>query len=212
MIYYFQTCCAKFNESDNYFGVNDLTLTTPILGNVYAITIPSFSGCAILIQGPIPSGSLIYDAGNGSVVLYPNCSDCIENAYSCFPPPPPQPAITYIQSNECDVITLFPMTVECDVINPSSYGASDGRASISITGGTPPYTVTWGDGSVSPAIMDLQVGSYPATIVDLYGDFTANTICVLSVAKPTATPTPTPTSTPTPTPTKTNTNTNSNFN
>lgn len=203
MIYYFQTCCVKFKESDNYFGVNDLTLATPILGNVYAITIPSFSGCATLIQGPIPSESLIYDAGNGNVVLYPNCSDCIENAYSCFPPPPPQPAITYIQSNECDVITLFPMTVECDVINPSSYGASDGRASISITGGTPPYTVTWSDGSVSPAIMDLQIGSYPATIVDSYGDFTANTICVLSVAKPTATPTPTPTSTPTPTPTKT---------
>ena len=205
MIYYFQTCCAKFNESDNYFGVNDLTLTTPILGNVYAITIPSFSGCAILIQGPIPSGSLIYDAGNGSVVLYPNCSDCIENAYSCFPPPPPQPAITYIQSNECDVITLFPMTVECDVINPSSYSASDGRASISITGGTPPYTVTWADGSVSPAIMDLEIGSYPATIVDLYGDFTANTICVLSIPKPTATQTPTPTPTPTPTQTLTNT-------
>jgi hypothetical protein len=203
MIYYFQTCCVKFSESDNYFGVNDLTLTTPILGNVYAITIPSFSGCATLIQGPIPSGSLIYDAGNGSAVLYPNRSECIENAYSCFPPPPPQPAITYIQSNECDVITVFPMTVECEVINPSSYSASDGRASISITGGTPPYTVTWADGSVSPAIMDLEIGSYPATIVDLYGDFTANTICVLSIPKPTSTQTPTPTTTPTPTPTKT---------
>ena len=203
MIYYFKKCCLKFDESDNFFGVNGLTLTTPILGNVYAITIPSFSGCATLIQGPIPSGSLIYDAGNGNVVLYPDCSDCIESAYSCFPPPPPQPAITYIQSNECDVITVFPMTVECEVINPSSYSASDGRASISITGGTPPYTVTWADGSVSPAIMDLEIGSYPATIVDYWEDFTANTICVLSVPKPTATQTPTPTPTPTTTPTKT---------
>jgi hypothetical protein len=203
MIYYFKKCCEKFNESDNFFGVNDLTLTTPILGNVYAITIPSFSGCAYLISGPILPGSLIYDAENGTAVLYSECSECIENAYSCFPPPPPQPAITYIQSNECDVITVFPMTVECEVINPSSYSASDGRASISITGGTPPYTVTWADGSVSPAIMDLEIGSYPATIVDLYGDFTANTICVLSIPKPTSTQTPTPTTTPTPTPTKT---------
>jgi cytoskeletal protein CcmA (bactofilin family) len=203
MIYYFKKCCEKFDESDNFFGVNDLTLTTPILGNVYAITIPSFSGCAYLISGPILPGSLIYDAENGTAVLYSECSECIENAYSCFPPPPPQPAITYIQSNECDVITVFPMTVECEVINPSSYSASDGRASISITGGTPPYTVTWADGSVSPAIMDLEIGSYPATIVDLYGDFTANTICVLSIPKPTSTQTPTPTTTPTPTPTKT---------
>ena len=205
MIYYFKKCCLKFEESDNYFGVNDLTLTTPILGNVYAVTIPSFSGCATLIQGPIPSGSLIYDAKNGNVVLYPDCSDCIENAYSCFPPPPPQPAITYIQSNECDVITIFPMTVECEVINPSTVGGRDGRASISITGGTPPYTITWADGSVSPAIMDLEAGSYPATIVDYWEDFTANTVCVLSGPTPTPTQTPTLTPTPTQTPTLTKT-------
>ena len=61
MIYYFKKCCVKLNEPDNYFGVNDLTLTAPILGNVYAITLPSVSGCATLINGPIPSGSLIYD-------------------------------------------------------------------------------------------------------------------------------------------------------
>jgi len=89
------------------------------------------------------------------------------------------------------------MTVECDVINPSTPGGRDGRASISITGGTPPYTVTWANGSISPAIMDLESGSYPATIVDYWGDFTANTICVLSGPKPT--PTQTPTLTPTPT-------------
>ena len=64
MIYYFKKCCVKFNESDNYFGVNDLTLPLPILGSVYSIEIPSFSGCATLINGPIPSESLIYDAGN----------------------------------------------------------------------------------------------------------------------------------------------------
>lgn len=183
MIYYFQTCCVKLNESDNYFGVNDLTLPLPILGSVYSITIPSFSGCATLIQGPIPSGSLIYDGLNATVVLYSDCSDCIENAYSCFPPPPPQPAITYIQSNECDVITVFPMTIECDSINPTTPTSNDGRVSVSITGGTPPYTYIWGGdvtGNISPAVMNLPVGSYPVTVVDYWGDFTANTICTLT--------------------------------
>jgi hypothetical protein len=215
MIYYFQTCCARLNESDNYFGVNDLILTSPILGNVYSVETPSFSGCAYLIQGPIPSGSLIYDGSKTITTFYINCQTCLDNAYSCFPPPPPQPAITYIQSNECDVITLFPMTVECDVINPSTPGGRDGRASISITGGTPPYTVTWANGSISPAIMDLQAGSYPAKIVDLYGDFTAYTTCILTGIISTPTPTPTPTTsspiltkTPTPTPTLTKTPTN----
>ena len=197
MIYYFQTCCTRLIESDNYFGVNDLILASPILGNVYSVETPSFSGCAYLIQGPIPSGSLIYDGSKTTTTFYISCQTCLDNAYSCFPPPPPQPAITYLLSNECDVITLFPMTVECDVINPSTPGGRDGRASISITGGTPPYTVTWANGSISPAIMDLESGSYPARIVDFYGDFTANTICVLS--GPASTPTPTKTLTPTPT-------------
>jgi len=204
MIYYFQTCCVKLNESDNYFGVNGLTLSLPILVNVYSIEIPSFSGCATLIEGPIPSNSLIYNGTNGTATLYPNCQDCLENAYSCFPPPPPQPAITYLQSNECDVITIFPMTIECDSINPSGPNSNDGRVSISITGGTPPYKYIWGgsiSGNISPAVMNLSSGSYPVTVVDYWGDFTANTICVL--AGPTATPTPTLTSTPSPTPTLT---------
>jgi hypothetical protein len=217
MIYYFQTCCVKINESDNYFGVNDITLTSPILGNVYAITIPSFSGCSILIEGPIPSGSLIYNGTNGNATLYPDCQDCLDNSYSCFPPIPPQPPITYTQANECDVITIFPMTIECDSINPSSLTSNDGRVSVSITGGTPPYNYIWGgsiSGNISPAVMNLPVGSYPVTIVDYYGDFTAATICELtSTLLPTPSVTPTPTLTPnaslTPTPTPTITPTSS---
>lgn len=209
MIYYFKTCCVRFSESDNYFGVNDITLPLEIPGIVYSIETPSFSGCAYLIVGPIPSGSLIYDGNKTTATLYDDCQDCLDNAYSCFPPPPPQPAITYIQSNECDVITIFPMTVECEVINPSTSGGRDGRASISITGGTPPYRIIWADNSISPAIMGLEAGLYPATIIDYYGDFTANTICELIGPTPTPTPTktltPTPTQTPTLTPTKTST-------
>ncbi len=183
MIYYFQTCCVKFNESDNYFGVNDITLPSPILGKVYSVETPSFSGCAYLILGPIPSGSWIYDGSKTTVAVYSDCQDCLENAYSCFPPPPPQPAITYVQSNECDVITIFPMTIECDSINPSTSTSNDGRVSVSITGGTPPYKYIWGgsiSGNISPAVMNLSVGSYPVTVIDYWGDFTATTTCQLT--------------------------------
>ena len=61
------------------------------------------------------------------------------------------------QKNECDVITIFPMTVECLVNNPSSQNATDGSLSISITGGTPPYTTFWEIGSFAPTLTNLGI-------------------------------------------------------
>jgi hypothetical protein len=98
--------------------------------------------------------------------------------------------------NECNVITIFPMTVGCIVQNPSSPNATDGELSVSITGGTPPYTVVWSNDNVSPAIGNLGVGSYTAIVTDYSWpdsgpDFTATTTCVLSVPGPTTTTTTT---------------------
>ena len=82
--------------------------------------------------------------------------------------------------NECDVITIFPMGVECVVLNPSNDKSFDGAAALVITGGTPPYTIYWEVGSYAPALGNLGVGDYSATVVDSYGDFTANTTCTLT--------------------------------
>jgi hypothetical protein len=98
--------------------------------------------------------------------------------------------------NECDVLTLFPLYVECVSEIPTSNSSFDGSISLIITGGTPPYVVTWDTGSISQSITDLDFGTYTATVVDYYGDFTATTTCVLSPKIPV--PTPTPSLTPTP--------------
>lgn len=83
-------------------------------------------------------------------------------------------------TNECNVITIFELGVSCLTINPSSENASDGAASLLITGGTPPYTITWSNGNTNQNIYNLASGSYSAVVVDSFGDFTANTTCVLS--------------------------------
>jgi hypothetical protein len=74
------------------------------------------------------------------------------------------------------------MDVECFVINPTTDLTNDGSATLIITGGTPPYTVTWDVGAIAPAITNIGIGSYPATVIDYYGDFTANTVCTLTAA------------------------------
>jgi hypothetical protein len=101
--------------------------------------------------------------------------------------------------NECEPITLFHLGVECEVVNPTSPESLDGQILLNITGGTPPYSIVWSNGVVNTNLLtNLQSGSYTATVVDYYGDFTASTTC--DVVAPTPTPTQTPTQTPTPTP------------
>jgi hypothetical protein len=87
---------------------------------------------------------------------------------------------TIRRPNECDVITIFPMGVTCSVIQPSSDLSFDGAAALIITGGTPPYTIAWDSGSYAPALINLGIGEYKATVTDYYNDFTAFTKCVLT--------------------------------
>lgn len=130
----------------------------------------------------------------------------------------PSPFVSVITGykNECGVITILPMVVECVVSNPTSFESTDGEVSVSITGGTAPYTVTWSyDNNViiSPAINGLGNGSYTATTVDYWGDYSSTTVCEIFTDKdctfsasieefippsPTPTPTPTPTNLPLP--------------
>ena len=92
--------------------------------------------------------------------------------------PPTLPTVK--PTNECDVITLFPMKIQCLTQQPTSIFSYDGATTLLITGGTPPYTVFWEVGSYAPALTNLSVGSYTATVTDYYGDFTEVTTCVLT--------------------------------
>ena len=81
------------------------------------------------------------------------------------------------------------MGVTCLVTNPSTFTSSDGSATLIVTGGTPPYNVSWDNGNNSFTIMNLSAGEYPATVIDFYGDFTINTTCILTAETPTTTTT-----------------------
>jgi hypothetical protein len=76
------------------------------------------------------------------------------------------------------------MSVVCESSPPSVWGLEDGEVSVSISGGTAPYTVTWlNNGNVSPALEMVGNGSYTATTVDFYGDYTATTVCEIFTPK-----------------------------
>lgn len=100
---------------------------------------------------------------------------------------PPNPPIE--PRNECDVLTIFPLNVECFTIEPTSNSSFDGTITLGITGGTPPYEVVWENGSLAQSITNLGPGSYNSIVTDFYGDFTAYTTCVLNNVEPVTTTT-----------------------
>lgn len=176
--YYFKTCCLKQTLTDNYFGVSNFTISPiPSVDDVFLVKLPSFTGCSSIVTS-IPTGSVIYAGENATVTPYTDCETCIVD-YSCWRTPT-TPKITYVNVNECGVSTIFPMEVECVITNPTTPISNNGTASISITGGTPPYTVRWGNGNISSSIINLKPGSYPAVVSDYWDDYVINTTCVLS--------------------------------
>jgi len=69
-----------------------------------------------------------------------------------------------------------PIDVLNQVINPSCSNTNDGSVSLSISGGTPPYTTDWG--STNPN--NLGIGTYNYIITDTNNCVDSNTISVTS--------------------------------
>ena len=99
--------------------------------------------------------------------------------------------IVYLFENECEPITLYPLGVECSVTNVTKVGMSNGSIYLTVTGGTPPYFIVWNNGNIGPYINNLSVGTYTATVVDYYGDFSSTTTCTVSKPAKSLTNTPT---------------------
>jgi|GEM_PF-3402010 len=72
-------------------------------------------------------------------------------------------------SDAYSVVSPWAMSVFNDVTNVSCHGAANGAVEISVTGGIPPYSYNWSNGSTSSAITGLSGGTYSVTITDANG-------------------------------------------
>jgi hypothetical protein len=135
--------------------------------------------------------------GDVQVINNGDCPDCpvitttttepVVTTTTTFAPPIPP----IEPKNECSVITIFPLGVECFTIDPTTSDSFDGAITLGITGGTPPYEVVWENGSLSQSLSNIGVGEYSSVVTDYYGDFTAYTTCILSAETPITTTTTT---------------------
>lgn len=195
IIYYFTPCCQIYPPFGITSGTTDdwSSWFSYPEGKTYPLSIENFKGCVTY------SGSSLSSVGNYQIYSTTpiglqwtsNCEKCLMDNHDytgCTTQPPVIPPVISGHINECGVITILPMQVECVSVNPSSIQSSDGEVSVSITGGTPPYTVYWSSStnptiSIHPALHNLPNGTYAATVVDYYKDFTETIYCTIYTAK-----------------------------
>ncbi|MBS1582814.1 MAG: SBBP repeat-containing protein, partial [Bacteroidetes bacterium] len=82
--------------------------------------------------------------------------------------------VTVTDHNGCTATGTFTMTQPAVLggttgTTPATCGNANGTASVSVSGGTTPYTYLWSEGSTTAAISDLAGGSYSVTVTDGHG-------------------------------------------
>ncbi len=96
--------------------------------------------------------------------------------------------IVYTGANFTIMETLA--IVDFSQTNVTCYGSSDGSATVSISGGTAPYTYLWSpNGETTPTATGLTAGTYTVTVTDANGAVTTKVFNVIqpqAVVPPTA--------------------------
>ena len=83
--------------------------------------------------------------------------------------------VTITDAVNCTAIASYTVTeppvmdVTCSSTDVTTNGGSDGTASVTASGGTPPYTYLWNTGATTSSISGLTAGTYTVTVTDAKG-------------------------------------------
>lgn len=88
-----------------------------------------------------------------------------------------------VTDNDGSMITIPVVITEPEALqstisisNPTCVNATDGSATLLVSGGTPPYIYKWSTGSTTPTINNLHPGTYGLTITDANNCLTTSAI------------------------------------
>ena len=193
--HYYTDCCGNFIQGTTVGLIVLIDYTKPYNG-VVKLNVPATTVCA----SPTPTPTL---TPTPTSTLTPTITPTITPTSTLTPNPTVTPSNSPVfrPKNECDVVTLFDMGIQCNSLAiPTSSTSNDGILAIQVTGGTAPYSFYWEGGQRTQTLVGIPTGNYEVTVVDYYGDYTATTVCGLFELSPTPTSTITPTPTNTPAP------------
>lgn len=193
--FYYTDCCGTFQQGSSVGVIVSLDYTLSYNG-ITLLNQPASTVCAT----PTPTQTPTF-----TPTVSPTSTNTPTPTKTPFVTPSPtntpSNSPVFKPKNECEVFTLFDMGVSCNVLRqPSTDKSFDGILTLRVTGGTSPYSFYWANGQRVQTLVNVAAGLYPVTVVDYYGDYTANTVCSLFGPTPSITPSPTVTPSRTPQP------------
>jgi len=176
---------------------------------IYQVTITDANGCSIqsdfTVSGPTAltaTGSVTQiscnGAANGAIDIEVSGGtlpytfawghgDTSEDLSSLSPG---NYSVIITDGNGCSVSKSYTITqpaalgISYSATNVSCFGAGDGAISVTVAGGTLPYSYSWSNGSTSKDISALSGGNYDLTVTDGKGCSITQTITVTEPAAP----------------------------
>lgn len=196
----FQDCC----NSSSYFLLTGIPASVQQFEVFYIVTLQGETFCAQYVELPklnyqIPTYTLV------TMTEKTSCSTCDDTN----PCPPTQEIFlsqfgtgTIATSTDCYLKTIFPLSISCLSVSPTTNGGTDGKLGLYVVGGVPPY-IFYEQGTQltnSPTIyssingtqtnqyivrQNLPSGNYSITVTDSGGNFFENISCFIEEPPPT---------------------------
>lgn len=171
--------------------------TSDVISNLqagsYGVTVTDFAGCTAttvvvieaspIIELTLDGTAVVCDGGKGSV------SALVEggvapfsyewsngaNTASIHDLPTGTYGVTVTDANECEatgsfsVAVMDKMVLSLEKTDLPCFGDESGSIAATITGGAPPYSFIWNNGSTGSSLSGLASGSYSVTATDVNG-------------------------------------------
>ncbi len=160
------TYSVTINDTHGCEVIANSTITqpTPLTSNFTVTNVQCYGGADgsinLIVNGGTPSYSYLWNEGTTT----DNLSNITAGAYS----------VTITDANNCELISntnvTEPVELTASILGEdiSCYGANDGSATISVSGGTPSYSYAWDHGATSGNISGLAPAIYTLTVSDAY--------------------------------------------
>lgn len=152
---------------------NSPALTAIVLTQMLTCSDRSDGVAEVVILSGSPPYELLWSTGSASEVI----SDLSKGDYR----------LTITDAQKCTLIDTAvvvgpeTMIIQSLIVDPSHSMASDGAIVVSVSGGSPPYTLLWNNGEVSGALYGLDIGAYSVTVTDRNGCTIAETITLTGI-------------------------------